>query len=44
MAGAFLAKRFVRRFEPAQFQLLMDGLMLVSGTAMLGASIFSEVR
>jgi hypothetical protein len=40
MAGAFLAKGFVRRFEPAQFQLLMEGLMLASGTVMVGASIF----
>ena len=35
MAGAFLAKGFVRRFEPDQFRMLMDGLMLVSGIAML---------
>ena len=35
MAGAFIAKRFVSHLEPAQFRLLMDGLMLVSGIALL---------
>jgi hypothetical protein len=38
MAGAFAAKRFVLRFEPEQFRLLMESLMLVSGLVMLGAS------
>ncbi|MBI2752664.1 MAG: sulfite exporter TauE/SafE family protein [Betaproteobacteria bacterium] len=40
MAGAFLAKRFVVRFEPEQFRLLMEGLMLASGLVMLGASLY----
>ncbi len=40
MAGAFLAKRFVLRFEPEQFRLLMEGLMLASGLVMLGASLY----
>jgi hypothetical protein len=39
MAGAFVAKRFVLKFEPEQFRLLMEGLMLVSGLVMLGASL-----
>jgi hypothetical protein len=39
MAGAFLAKRFVVKFEPAQFRLMMEGLMLASGLVMLGASL-----
>jgi len=39
MAGAFLARRFVLRFEAGQFRLLMEGLMLVSGLIMLGASL-----
>jgi uncharacterized membrane protein YfcA len=39
MAGAFAAKHYVLRFEPAQFRLLMEGLMLASGLVMLGASL-----
>jgi uncharacterized membrane protein YfcA len=35
MAGSFLAKRFVLRIPAERFRLLMDGLMLVSGLAML---------
>jgi uncharacterized protein len=35
MAGAFLVKRFVLRLDPGRFRLLMDGLMLTSGLAML---------
>jgi uncharacterized protein len=38
MAGAFIAKRFVLKLEPAQFRLLMEGLMLVSGATMLWAA------
>ena len=38
MGGTFLAKRFVLRLEPQQFRLLMEGLMLVSGVAMLWAA------
>ena len=34
-AGSFIAKRFVLRLDPERFRLLMDGLMLVSGVAML---------
>jgi len=39
MAGAFIAKRFVLRLDPNHFRLLMDGLMLVSGLAMLWNAI-----
>lgn len=37
-AGAFIAKRFVLKLDPAQFRLLMEGLMLVSGVALLWAA------
>jgi len=40
MGGTFLAKRFVLKFQPDQFRLLMDGLMLISGSAMLWAAVF----
>jgi uncharacterized protein len=39
MVGAFVAKRFVLKLEPAQFRLLMEGLMLVSGATMLWAAV-----
>jgi uncharacterized membrane protein YfcA len=35
MAGAFIAKRFVLKMEPDQFRLLMDALMLLSGSTLL---------
>jgi len=35
MAGAFIAKRFVLRLEPARFRLLMDCLLLLSGASLL---------
>src|SRR6202043_2502646 len=35
MSGAFIAKRFVLRLEPDVFRLVMDGIMLVTGIAML---------
>ena len=35
MAGAFIAKRFVLRLEPDVFRLVMDGIMLAAGSAML---------
>jgi len=40
MAGAFIAKRFVLKMDAARFRLLMDGLMLLSGLALLWAAIF----
>jgi len=39
MAGSYIAKRFVLKLEPAQFRLLMDALMFVSGTAMLWSAV-----
>jgi len=35
VAGAFIAKPFVLRFDPQLFRYVMDGLMLASGVAML---------
>jgi uncharacterized membrane protein YfcA len=35
MAGAFIAKRFVLRLDPDVFRLVMDGIMLAAGAAML---------
>jgi uncharacterized membrane protein YfcA len=35
MVGSFVAKRFVLRLSPDRFRVLMEGLMLVSGIAML---------
>jgi hypothetical protein len=35
MAGAFIAKRFVLRLEPDVFRLVIDGIMLAAGVAML---------
>lgn len=40
-AGAFVAKRFVLRLDPDSFRLVMDGMMLVAGLAMLGSAFFS---
>ena len=38
MAGAFIAKRFVLKMDANRFRLLMDGLMLLSGVALLSAA------
>ena len=38
MAGSYAAKRFVLRISPERFRLLMDGLMLISGAALLWAA------
>jgi hypothetical protein len=38
MSGAFVAKRFVLKFQPEHFRLLMDALMLISGAALLWAA------
>ena len=35
MAGAFIAKRFVLHLKPDAFRLLMDGIMIAAGLAML---------
>jgi uncharacterized membrane protein YfcA len=39
MAGAFVAKRYVRQLDPQKFRLLMDGLLLVAGATMLWAAL-----
>jgi len=41
MAGSYLAKRFVLKLPAERFRLLMDGLMLASGLAMLWAAFAS---
>lgn len=41
VAGAFIAKRFVRQLDAQKFRLLMDGLLLVAGLTMLWAALFS---
>lgn len=38
-AGSYIAKGFVLRMDPAQFRLLMDGLMLVAGLTMIGTAL-----
>jgi uncharacterized membrane protein YfcA len=38
MGGAFLAKRFVIKLDPERFRLLMEAMMLISGSAMLWAA------
>jgi uncharacterized membrane protein YfcA len=38
VAGAFIAKHFVRQIPAERFRLLMDGLLLVAGLAMLWAA------
>jgi len=35
MSGAFIARRFVLRLEPEVFRLIMDGIMIAAGLAML---------
>lgn len=39
MAGAFIARGFVLKMDPARFRLLMDALMLLSGATLLGAAV-----
>jgi len=39
MAGAFIARRFVLRMDAARFRLLMDGLLLLAGLALLSAAL-----
>jgi len=38
-AGSYLAKPFVLSLPPERFRLLMEGLMLVSGTAMIVSAL-----
>lgn len=39
VAGAFIARRFVRQLDAERFRLLMDGLLLVAGLTMLWAAV-----
>lgn len=39
MAGAFLAKRYVRQLDAERFRRLMDGLLLVAGGTMIWAAL-----
>ncbi|WP_429022311.1 sulfite exporter TauE/SafE family protein [Bradyrhizobium sp. I1.14.4] len=39
MAGAFIAKRFVLQLKPESFRLIMDGIMLAAGTALLWSAM-----
>jgi len=39
MAGTFAAKAIVVRINPETFRRLLDGVMLVAGTSMLGAAL-----
>ena len=38
LAGAFIAKRFVRGLDPDRFRYLMDGVMFAAGAIMLAAA------
>jgi uncharacterized membrane protein YfcA len=38
IAGAFIAKHYVKQIDPERFRLLMDGLLLVAGVVMLWAA------
>jgi uncharacterized protein len=42
VAGAFIAKRYVRQLDAQKFRLLMDGLLLVAGATMLWAAAMSS--
>jgi len=35
MSGAFIARPFVLRLQPDVFRLVMDGIMLAAGIAMI---------
>jgi uncharacterized membrane protein YfcA len=39
MAGAWIARQFVQRLEASQFRLIMDGLLVISGTLMLWSAL-----
>jgi uncharacterized membrane protein YfcA len=41
VAGAFIAKRYVRQLDAEKFKLLMDGLLLIAGAVMLAAALGS---
>ncbi len=39
IAGAFVAKRYVRQLDAEKFRLLMDGILLMAGLTMLWAAL-----
>jgi uncharacterized membrane protein YfcA len=39
VAGAFVAKRYVKQLDAEKFRLLMDGLLLMAGLTMLWAAV-----
>jgi uncharacterized membrane protein YfcA len=39
VAGAFIAKRYVKQLDAEKFRLLMDGLLLMAGAVMLAAAL-----
>jgi uncharacterized membrane protein YfcA len=39
MVGSWLSKRFVLKLSADRFQLMMDGLMFVSGSVMLWTAL-----
>jgi uncharacterized membrane protein YfcA len=39
VAGAFIAKHYVRQLDGEKFRVLMDGLLLVAGTGMLWTAV-----
>ena len=41
MAGTFISKRFVMKLDAESFRYMLDGLMLISGLAMLWNAFFS---
>ncbi len=41
VAGAFIAKPFVLRFDPNVFRYVIDGLMLLAGLAMLASAFYA---
>ncbi|MEQ9641861.1 MAG: sulfite exporter TauE/SafE family protein [Alphaproteobacteria bacterium] len=41
MTGAWLAKRLVERFEPAQFRLLIDAVVVIAGLSILANAYYA---
>jgi uncharacterized membrane protein YfcA len=39
VAGAFIAKRYVRQLDAERFRLLMDGLLLMAGVSLIWAAL-----
>lgn len=39
VAGAFIARRYVKQLDPEKFRLLMDGILLMAGVSLLWAAL-----